>query len=122
MSEVKKLGIWMCHSSVHLVEYNCQLREEVNNMPTATAVHTETANAKFIDDTFQIQTESFNKLGIAIEKYEQVLLFGPVDAKLELINFLKSDSRFDKIKIEVIQTNIMNEDQQHSFVERYFKS
>jgi len=36
-----------------------------------------------------------------LKDYEEVLLFGPTNAKNELFNLLKDDRHFEKIKIEV---------------------
>jgi hypothetical protein len=112
----------MCHSSVHLVEYTGELAEELRNTKKEETHHMEVHNATIQNEAFHLQTESFKKLGIAIEKYEEVILFGPIDAKVELMNFLKSDKRFDRINITIKQTNIMSEDQQQSFVEQYFSN
>ncbi|HOZ52235.1 MAG TPA: hypothetical protein PLU17_10285 [Chitinophagaceae bacterium] len=120
MEEGKKLGIWMCHSSVHVVEYNSELIEEQEQKRIDGTNQMDTNIATSQNESFHLQTESFKKLGIAIEKYEEVVLFGPVDTKVELLKFLKADPRFDKIKIEIKQTNIMSEDQQEAYVEKYF--
>ena len=110
----------MCHSSVHVVEYNSELIEEQEQKRIDGTNQMDTNIATSQNESFHLQTESFKKLGIAIEKYEEVVLFGPVDTKVELLKFLKADPRFDKIKIEIKQTNIMSEDQQEAYVEKYF--
>jgi hypothetical protein len=48
------------------------------------------------------------------------LLFGPTDAKVELLNILKADLSFSKIKIETMQSDKMTENQEHAFVKDYF--
>lgn len=55
-----------------------------------------------------------------IKQYEEVLLFGPTDAKTELLNLLGGDQHFDKIDIEIRQADKMTENQQHAFVKEYF--
>ena len=120
MEEPKKLGIWMCHSSIHLVEY-APLQAPIVPDKQQNEVHNmETNNATIQNEAFHLQTESFKKLGVAIEKYQEVLLFGPVDVKLEFMKFLNSDSRFNNIKIEVKQTHPLNEAEQQLFVEDHF--
>ena len=66
------------------------------------------------------QSEFYKKLGEAIINYNEVILFGPTDAKAELHNILKADHRFAKIKIETKQADRMTENQQHAFVREYF--
>ena len=48
------------------------------------------------------------------------MLFGPTNAKTELLNLLKADHHFDKINIETKQADKMTENQQHAFVREYF--
>jgi len=124
MATAKNLGIWMDHSSAHLMEF------------TTDPIETKTIASKF---THQIkeqtlgksenlmhnkeqheQSEYYKKLGEIIKDYEGVILFGPTDAKLELYNVLRADHLFGKIKIEVKQADKMTENQQHAFVREYF--
>ena len=46
--------------------------------------------------------------------------FGPTNAKTELLNMLRTDHHFDKIDIEVKNTDKMTENQEHAFVKEYF--
>jgi stalled ribosome rescue protein Dom34 len=124
MTTAKKLGIWMDHSSAHLMEF------------TSDPIKTKIVESKF---THQIKVHSLNKsenlmhnkeqqqqseyykeLGEFIKNYEAVILFGPTNAKDELYNALKGDLRFEKITIEVQPADKMTENQQHAFVKAYF--
>ncbi|MBK8348850.1 MAG: hypothetical protein IPL08_15010 [Saprospiraceae bacterium] len=49
-----------------------------------------------------------------------VLLFGPTDAKAELLHLIQADHHFDKIKFEVKSTDKMTENQENAFVKDYF--
>lgn len=124
MTTAKKLGIWIDHSSAHLTEF------------TADPLETNTIESNFTYQDRQKslgrsenvmhnkeqhhQSEYYKKLGEAIKNYEDVILFGPTDAKVELFNVLRADQRFAKIKIEIKQTDKMTEYQQHAFVREYF--
>lgn len=66
------------------------------------------------------QSEYYKKLGETIISYDEVILFGPTDAKIELFNVLRADQRFAKIKIEIKQTDKMTENQEHAFVREHF--
>ncbi len=68
------------------------------------------------------QSAYYKKLGEVIRKYEDVLLFGPTDAKVELFNLLRADHLFEKISIGVKQADKMTENQQHAFVINYFST
>lgn len=124
MTTEKKLGIWMDHSNAHLIEFTTDSNE------------TKSVEAKFSNDTNnhgsgknenqmnnkmqQHQSEYYKKLSDAIKNYDEVILFGPTDAKAELFNVLKADHSFEKIKIEVEQADKMSENQQHAFVKDHF--
>ena len=68
------------------------------------------------------QSEYYKKLGEVIINYDDVILFGPTDAKAELCNYLKTNNRFANIKIEIEKTDKMTENQQQAFVREYFQS
>ena len=124
MKEIKKLGIWIDHSNAHLTEF------------TADPMTTRTIGSDFTyqDRTQTIarsenvmhnkeqhqQSEYYKKMGEEIANYQEVVLFGPTDAKTELFNILKADRRYEKIKIEVRQTDKMTEQQRHAFIREYF--
>jgi len=63
----------------------------------------------------------FKKLGEFILENDEVVLFGPTEAKNELLNVLKDNHLFDKIKIEVIPADKMTEIQRTNFVKEHFK-
>jgi len=122
----KKLGIWMDHSIAHLIEF------------TNGSIEPKTIMSKFTHDVKihslhqsehvmhnkeqQQQAEYYGKIGEVINNYGEVILFGPTDAKTELFNILESNRNFEKIKIVVKQTDKMTENQQHAFVNDYFKN
>lgn len=124
MTTAKDLGIWMDHSTAHLMEF------------TTDPIQTKTINSKFTHDEKEHsfsknenlmhnkeqhqQSEYYKKLGEAIRHYKEVILFGPTDAKVELFNVLRADHRFEKIKIEIKPADKMTENQQHAFVREHF--
>lgn len=124
MTTTKKLGIWMDHSSAHLMGF------------TSNPIETRTITSKFTHEAKEQifgkgeflmhnkeqhqQSEYYKKIGEIIGGYEEVILFGPTDAKVELFNVLKEDHLFSKIKIEVKQAGKMSENQQHAFVRDHF--
>lgn len=65
------------------------------------------------------RSDYFNRLGSVIKDYNEVVLFGPTDAKSEFHNFLKDDHHFDKIRIEVKPADKMTENQRQAYVKKY---
>jgi len=126
MTTAKNLGIWMDHSTAHLMEF------------TSNPIQTKTIESKFThlvkeqslkksenlmhNKEQHEQSEYYKELGEVIRNYEGVILFGPTDAKLELLNVLRADHRFAKIKIETKQADKMTENQQHAFVREFFSA
>jgi ADP-heptose:LPS heptosyltransferase len=124
MTKATLLGIWMDHSEANLMEYSneemvtntikSRFTQEVKEESIAkgeSGMHTKEK---------QLKTEYFKAIAKELKNYEGVLLFGPTTAKMELVNMLKEDHHFDKIKIEVQQSFKMTENQQHAYVKEYF--
>ena len=69
----------------------------------------------------QKQHAYYKKLSHVIKDFNEVVLFGPTNAKSELFNSLTQNHQFDSIKIEVVNADKMTDNQQHEFVREYFK-
>jgi hypothetical protein len=124
MITAKSLGIWMDHSNAHLMEFTTDPIET----GTLASKFTHEAKEQSLGKSEHLmhnkeqhqQSEYYKKLGESIKNYEEVILFGPTDAKVELFNLLRADHRFEKIKIETKQTDKMTENQQLAFVKEHF--
>jgi len=79
------------------------------------------------DESLQQNTEQdqlkeyFKSLSKVIKGFEEVVLFGPTNAKTELFNLLREDSHYNDIKIEVETTDNLSVNQMHAFVRDYYK-
>jgi hypothetical protein len=124
MGTEKKLGIWMDHANAHLMEFtNDQIETKIVASKFTHAQKEETLNKSenvMHNKEQHRQAEYYKELSEIIINFNEVLLFGPTDAKVELFNILRADHRFDKIKIEVRQADKMTENQQHALVRDYF--
>jgi stalled ribosome rescue protein Dom34 len=124
MKTVKKLGIWMDHSSAHLTEFPSSPIE--TTIIRSNFTHEDKENSLVRGEDFMHtkeqhrHSEYYNKLGDVINNYDEVILFGPTEAKSELLNILRSNPLFAKIKIDMKQTDKMTESQQQTFVKDYF--
>lgn len=126
MKTVKSLGIWMDHSSAHLTEYSKEAAESQTIESAFTHEVKEQSLSKgehLANNKEQHQHAAYyKKLGEIIKNYDDVVLFGPTDAKVELYNLLKEDHHFEKINIEVANADKMTENQQHAFVKAHFSN
>ena len=126
METAKQLGIWMDHSSAHLMEFTTEPIK--TSIIASKSTHQEKEHGidrgEYMMHTKEQhqQSEYYKKLGEEIKKYDEVIIFGPTDAKAELFNILRADHLFEKIKIDVKQSDKMTENQQHAFVREHFST
>lgn len=126
MIAASNLGIWMDHSSAELMEFGTDFSET----KTIESEFTKEVKEQSLNKSEHLmhnkeqhqQSEYYKKLGEVIKNYEKVVLFGPTNAKVELLDLLKADHHFDKIRIEVKQTNKMTKAQRHDFVQEHFSA
>lgn len=124
MTEKTKIGIWMDHSFAKLMDYS------VNPMQTQTIecnfTHEDKEEAlKRSESTMHNKkqnelSEYYKEIARIIKQYDEVLIFGPTDAKIELYNTIKDDQAYAKIKIGIKPADKMTENQQYAFVRTYF--
>lgn len=125
MTPTKNLGIWMDHASANLMEFTNEPIE--TKIVESAFTHEEKVdslgNSEHVMHNKEKHQQSafYKKIGESIMNYDEVILFGPTDAKQELYNLLKADHHFDNIKIEVKSSGKMTENQQHAFVRDHFK-
>ncbi len=124
MTVEKGLGIWIDHQDAHIMEF------------TTDPIETSTLFSKFTHQEKEQtlgrsenlmhnkeqheEADYYKELGEIIRNYNDVILFGPTDAKVELFNVLRKDHRFANIVIEVKNADKMTVNQQHAFVRDYF--
>lgn len=123
---LKKLGICMDHANANLIVFTSNPTETLRIESSFTHAVKEESMSKsenIMHNKEQHQMHDYyKKLGDVIKEYDEVLLFGPTDAKYELSNILKSDHHFDKICIEIKSSDKITENQQHAFVNEHFSN
>ena len=126
MTLAKQLGIWIDHSRAHVTELAAdpmETRTIESDFTHQDREHTLARSEHVMHNKeHHQQLEYYKKLGAIIVNYDDVILFGPTDAKSELLNILRADHRFAKIKIEAEQKDKMTYVQQHAFVKEYFST
>lgn len=124
MGKTKLLGVWMDHSNAILMELSNDVIIQTKIVSEFTHEDKKdglSKNEKLMHVKQQhLQSNYYKKLMDAIRNYQEVLLFGPTDAKTELLNLLKTDHLFENIKIEVKHSDKMTEHEMHTFVKEYF--
>lgn len=125
MKNIKKLGIWMDHSIAYIME----LKDDaiVENIVALETFQPDNEsdfakNEKLEQNKEQqFQANYYKKISDIIKNYQEVVLFGPTEAKNELLNLLKADHFFDNIKFDAKLSDKMSAKQMHVFVKEYFK-
>jgi hypothetical protein len=124
MNNIRKLGVWMDHSNAYLMELanDIVVQKVVSELSNHETEFNYDKGEKLIHKKEQhLQLSYYKKIGDIIKKYQEVVIFGPTDAKNELLNKIKTDHLFEDIKIEVKNSDKMTEDQMKNFVRDYFK-
>jgi hypothetical protein len=125
MQITKRLGIWIDHANAHLMELvSGPMKTTLIKAKFDSQEKRETIE-KSEKGMHQKQNHEglayYKEIGKFILNYNDVLLFGPTEAKTELLNLLRADNRFDKIKIVTQPADKMTENQEYALVRDYFK-
>jgi hypothetical protein len=124
MKTRKCLGIWMDHSNAHLIEFTTdpmQTKMIVSGFTHEAKVDSLEKSEKLMHHKQQgSQLAFFKMIEKEIEKNTEVLLFGPTDAKNELLTLLRANHKYDHILIEMKQTDKMTENQLFEYVRNHF--
>ena len=124
MNEQKNVAVWLDHSKAQLID------NQTNEVST-------TIHLKFDFDKKeealrrsenimhnkeqQAQATFYKQIAALIIDFDNILLFGPTEAKLELQNFLKKDKHFAHKQIVVHSSDQMTLPEKFAFVKSYFK-
>ncbi|MDZ4681999.1 MAG: hypothetical protein SGI94_16285 [Saprospiraceae bacterium] len=120
----KTLGIWMDNSSAHLMEF-------ANDTIETTVLDSKFTHQEKLDSLSKSEKGMHNKeqhaqaayyksLSETIRDYDQVLLFGPTNAKDELYNTFKDNPLFKEVAVFLLPADKMTENQEQAFVRDYF--
>jgi len=125
MKTIKKLGICMDHTNAYLIKFSD--KEKLSSTITLDFDKQDKdetlqrSESEMHNKQQQRQKSYYKKIAAVIRHFNEVLLFGPTEAKIELFNLLRQDRLFDNIKMEVINTDKMSENQQYEFIKDHFK-
>jgi hypothetical protein len=125
MKKVKKIGIWMDHFNAYLMELtNGEIAERMigSEFTDQEKESSLERGEKFMNHKEQqMQSGYYKRLIEGIKAYDEILLFGPTDAKNELYNLIKADHYFNEKMIGLKTTDKMRAEEMHYFVKEYFK-
>ena len=126
MKKINQLGIYMDHAHAFLMELENELIISRNIL----SEWKETPEVVNQDSHFMgshsaerkhLQMVFYREISDIIRHYQQVVLFGPTDAKNELFNLIKDNYLFTNIKKDLIDTDKLTVAEMHDFVKEYYK-
>ena len=124
MTTVNRLAIWMDHSDAHVMKVDAEMKRRhiTSNFSKDDKAQTLAKSENIMHNKEHGLHVAFYKvLGDIIKDYDEVLIFGPTNAKKELHNLLADDSHFDAIKFEVFPADYMTEHEEQAFVRRHYE-
>lgn len=116
MKKSNQIGIWMDDSIAFIMEFTTKPFQ----IQTIVSEFVVEKNKSISSSRETILNKHFSKIGKALLKYNEIVLFGPTKAKLDFFDFLSEDERFLKLKVEIKDADKMNVNQQHDFIKEYF--
>lgn len=124
MKTVSQLGIYMDHSTAIFLELKddaiIHLTESSDFSGENKEFTSSSSEQLMHNKENQKQSQFYKKIGETIRNFQEVVLFGPTEAKNELFNLLKKDHLFENIKIEVKSSENMDQNQRNDYVKEYF--
>lgn len=125
MKSVQKLGIYMDHSTAHIIEFSEGCKVIATVLRDFNKQHKNDTLQRNESEMHQKQKEQqqdyYKKLASFIKKLDTVLLFGPTQAKTELFNLIRKNHDFDLIQFAIKATDVLNSKQKCEFVRHYFE-
>jgi hypothetical protein len=125
--KAKNLGIWMDHAHAHLIQFASDdpVTTDVISNPFThrNKAHSLGKSEEGMHQKEQEeQTKYYHQLGVIIRNFHDVVMFGPTNAKVELLNILRDDHQFEHVRLETRDSDKMTQNQQQAFVRDYFSA
>ncbi|AUC76491.1 hypothetical protein [Olleya sp. Bg11-27] len=123
MKPQKNLGIWMDHSIANVIDLKSKTHNQSIESHFDFEIKKEAlakSESLMHNKKQQMDDDYFKEISDVILNYENVILFGPTNAKTELHNYLELDSHFKDIDIKVVPSDKMSKNEKVAFVLNYF--
>lgn len=123
MKTNNNVGIWMDHSTANLIDINAN-NNTINSEFTFDTKEEALSRSESLmhNKRQQLHEAYYKEIADVILKYDNVLLFGPTNAKTELHNYLKKDLHFKDVKIDIESADKMTDNEKDAFVRNHFEN
>lgn len=120
MAASKKLGIWMDHSVAYLTDFTSNTFE-IKAIESKIADTFKSINSTVIatgrNKTLNVY---YNRILMEVKEYNNILLYGPSEAKMEFFDVISEDEQLMRLHIEIKETEAMSKNEQQQFIKNYF--
>jgi hypothetical protein len=121
----KKIGVWMDYSEANLIDANKEIthiniHSEFNHHTKQEAL--ERSERIMHNKEHHMHEEYFKDIASKLSTYNEVLLFGPTQAKFELRNYLTKQHNFHNVFINIETADKMTAHEKTDFVQKHFNS
>jgi len=123
MEKQENLGVWMDHSTAHLIDVGAKKNNHAISSKFTSDTKEEAlkrSESLMHNKEQQMHEAYYKEISEVILKYDNVLLFGPTNAKTELLNYLHKDLHFKDKKIDVESADKMTENEKEAFIKKHF--
>lgn len=122
MKSKKHLGIWMDYSSADLIDPGHKKARTIESefSPVVKEEALKKGEKHMHHKEQQLQEAYFKAIADQAAGYDQVLLFGPTNAKSEFHHYLENEERFKQVKMALQSTDKMTENEKNAFVKKHF--
>ena len=125
MKIIRKVGIWLDHVNAYVIEFPTIGHPQTKVTSEFTHIQKTAAMGKseklMHNKEHQKLASYFRKITHIIKNYDCVVLFGPTDAGVELLNLISEDPQFANLKIELKHADKMTDNQRYAFVRKHFE-
>jgi hypothetical protein len=127
MKTPKRLSVWMDHTTAHLMEISVQ-PFEIETIDSNFNNEVKLESIKHGENSMhnkeqQLMLTYYKKLVEIIRNYDEILLFGPTNAKTELYNLIEKDHHIaSTTKIKIKETDKMTQKEQEAFIKNHFEN
>ncbi|MBK8291577.1 MAG: hypothetical protein IPK96_12225 [Flammeovirgaceae bacterium] len=124
MKNKKCTGIWMDYSKAYVMSLEndtVKTTELESEFTWEEMQYAYSRNENLMHNKERnLVKDYFESIGNSISKEDEVVIFGPTNAKTELFNILTTDTQYSNIKLNVLPADKMTENQRNAFVKEYF--
>lgn len=126
MKNSKNLAVWLDHSSAYLIEISTEImntktiKNDFSFFDKIKSLHK--SENKMHNKEQQRQHAFFKKIEKNLNKFDNILLFGPTNAKKELFNHIRMRNSFDSFNLKYLNTDEMTNDEKSKYALNYFNN